>query len=447
MIFFCLAVSMLGVILTKPACAAATPCGGGRLCPPDWFCCGDDCCAPPTFNTRRIANDSLREVFVTSWYSQWQVLFLLVTLGGIALCCAWCLYRRPSCACSLSCCTRARSERDSAGSVCAPPRYSRCGSVHQAPPPYAEVTSKPDLYPLVITCGEGDGKAGGSYLMVHYFRNYVIRAPGSLSATSTAESLNSSFICNAANEADTHTLSDPKTLTSENTTTHYDRPTRAHIALPEANTMIPPPYSCASSCSCARGLRDLGLTDERRRDHAITPDQNYDLELELIDCEMYCDGGCKPRLGSSPPPRRSSPSADDSYCERAAYLRHLFLTSPDTPGGCESPPQPTSPTQSRESTLRRQIDERCQRRHDFLRRPPRTRKSSLYIPLSKVPPGSRKFLTRSAPVTPSGALVPNLLSFTQRVSASRLSSKSSRLEEENDPLLIDGEAADTDHKF
>lgn len=45
----------------------------------------------------------------------------------------------------------------------------------------SQVTSKPDLYPLVITCGnEGDNKSatGGNYLMVHYFRNYVIRAPG-----------------------------------------------------------------------------------------------------------------------------------------------------------------------------------------------------------------------------------------------------------------------------
>lgn len=41
----------------------------------------------------------------------------------------------------------------------------------------SQVASKPDLYPLVITCGEGDAKAG-NYLMVHYFRNYVIRAPG-----------------------------------------------------------------------------------------------------------------------------------------------------------------------------------------------------------------------------------------------------------------------------
>ncbi|XP_045445621.1 uncharacterized protein LOC123653670 [Melitaea cinxia] len=418
MIFFCLGVSMLGVILSKPACAAETPCSDGQLCPPQWDCCDEGCCARATVTPRHVPSDPLKEVFDNSWYSQWQVLFLLGTLAGIVICCIWCLlYRRPAgiYMCSFACCIpRHRSDRDSAGSVYPPPRYSRCGSIHQAPPPYSEVTSKPDLYPLVITCGEGDGKAGGSYLMVHYFRNYVIRAPGSLSATSTAESLNSSYICNAANEA---------------------------------NSAVPPPYSCASSLG-GGALRSLSSLAEPRRDRApASPDQNYDLELELIDCELYCDGGCKPRLGSSPPPRHASPGGDDPYCERAAYLRHLFLTSPDTPGGCESPPQPTSPTQSRESTLRRQIDERCQRRHDLFRKTTRTRKSSLYIPLSKIPPGTRKLLTRSAPATPSGALVPNILNFTQRVSASRLSSRSSRLEEENNPLLADVESAAEDHKF
>ncbi|XP_045783556.1 uncharacterized protein LOC123879700 isoform X2 [Maniola jurtina] len=409
-------------------CAAETPCPDGRVCPPLWLCCEDECCAPSSENPLFVPGDPLKDVFSSSWYSQWPVLFLLGTLAGILICCIWCLvYRRPSgiYMCSFACCIpRNRSDQDSAGSVYPPPRYSRCGSIHQAPPPYSEVTSKPDLYPLVITCGEGDGKAGGSYLMVHYFRNYVIRAPGSLSATSTADSLNSSFICNAANEA---------------------------------NSVIPPPYSCASNYGCGRSiLRSLSsLTEPRntRRDQTFqeslitSPDPNYDLDLELIDCDLYCDGGCKPRLGSSPPPRRTSPNADDSYCERAAYLRHLFLTSPDTPGGCESPPQPTSPTQSRESTLRRQIDERCQRRHDLFRKTQKTRKSSLYIPLTKIPPGTRKLLTRSAPATPSGALVPNLLNFTQRVSASRHSSRSSRLEEENDPLLADGEPANMDHKF
>ncbi|RZF32494.1 hypothetical protein LSTR_LSTR014391 [Laodelphax striatellus] len=56
-----------------------------------------------------------------------------------------------------------------------PPHYSRCSSFHQ-PPPYNEVTSKPDLYPLVISYSDtGKTNVGGSYLMVHYFRNYIMR--------------------------------------------------------------------------------------------------------------------------------------------------------------------------------------------------------------------------------------------------------------------------------
>jgi hypothetical protein len=79
-----------------------------------------------------------------------------------------------------------------------------------------EVTSKPDLYPLVFSYandGSKNGNNGANYLMVQYFRNYIVRPIGSLSATSTQDSLSSSFICTAN----------------------------------EANTMIPPPYSSAAS--------------------------------------------------------------------------------------------------------------------------------------------------------------------------------------------------------
>lgn len=160
---------------------------------------------------------------------------------------------------------------------------------------------------------------------------------------------------------------------------------------------------------------------------------------------MFCDGGCKPRLGASPPALRSPPAAEP-VCEHE--LRRLFACpSPDAP----SPPQPTSPTQSRDSTLRRPSDERRHRRE---KKTARARKSSLYMPLSvaypprtsRVSPGARAS-SRSAPATPSGGLVPNLLTFTQRVSASRHGSRSSRLEEESDPLLAEIESARPDHKF
>ncbi|KPJ05007.1 hypothetical protein RR46_04123 [Papilio xuthus] len=365
-------------------CEYAASCEDGRLCPPPWLCCEQGCCTPATAPQRHDPDQHDDEAFKEIFTFPWQVLFLLGCLVGILMCCSWCLFfRRPHGVYMLSlwCCVRRRtSEHDSAGSVYPPPRYSRCSSFHQAPPPYSEVTSKPDLYPLVITCAEGDAKngTGGNYLMVHYFRNYVIRAPGSLSATSTAESLNSSFICNAANEA---------------------------------NSIIPPPYSCASSYDeCVGGVGGVGSArgaerrPERReqaaafRENLITSpvqpmDAAFDLELELIDCEMYCDGGCKPRLGTSPPAHRSHSNVNDAVYDQEAYgLRHLFsCPSQENAGACESPPQPTSPTQtSRESTLRRPSEEK---------------------------------------------------------SASRHSSRSSRLEEENDPLLADVENPRTDHKF
>lgn len=90
----------------------------------------------------------------------------------------------------------------------------RCSSFYHAPPPYTEVTSKPDLYPLVFSYESSkNSNNGGNYLMVQYFRNYIVRPIGSLSATSTVDSLSSSFICTAN----------------------------------EANSNIPPPYSSTAS--------------------------------------------------------------------------------------------------------------------------------------------------------------------------------------------------------
>lgn len=45
-----------------------------------------------------------------------------------------------------------------------------------------QVTSKPDLYPLVISYSDS-GKNGGSYLMVQYFRNYIMRPVGKFIST------------------------------------------------------------------------------------------------------------------------------------------------------------------------------------------------------------------------------------------------------------------------
>ncbi|XP_071442955.1 uncharacterized protein [Hetaerina americana] len=72
----------------------------------------------------------------------------------------------------------------------------------------------------------GSNNGAGGYLMVHFFRNYFVRPVGSLSATSTVDSLSSSFLCSAANEA---------------------------------NTLIPPPYPCEEEDEEAAAA----LADER----------------------------------------------------------------------------------------------------------------------------------------------------------------------------------------
>lgn len=69
------------------------------------------------------------------------------------------------------------------------------------------------MYPLVFSYTGDSGKGGPNYLMVQYFRNYIVQPAGSLSAASTVDSLSSSFI----------------------------RSTN------EANNLVPPPYSRATS--------------------------------------------------------------------------------------------------------------------------------------------------------------------------------------------------------
>lgn len=88
------------------------------------------------------------------------------------------------------------------------------------------MTSKPDLYPLVISYTSDNGKFGDNCVMVQYFRNYVVHSAlgkslnsvfhnhqrlgiffyinkiflGSLSAGSTIDSINSNFFGQAVTE-------------------------------------------------------------------------------------------------------------------------------------------------------------------------------------------------------------------------------------------------------
>ncbi|KAH8386685.1 hypothetical protein KR093_001960 [Drosophila rubida] len=191
-------------------------CEGGHICSLPRECCTQGCCPPYQGGPRQLPPPSenvLNLFFISHWFF-WCVVVAVI----LAILCAYSLWkkRRTLCGWGFNDHHHTQSEGDSAGSCYAPPQYSRCNSFHHPPPPYTEVTSKPDLYPLVFTCNSDNSKGnanGSSYLMVQYFRNYIVRPAGSLSAASTEESLSSSFICNAN----------------------------------EANTLVPPPYSRAAS--------------------------------------------------------------------------------------------------------------------------------------------------------------------------------------------------------
>ncbi|XP_073970479.1 uncharacterized protein isoform X1 [Rhodnius prolixus] len=190
-------------------------CDGDYFCNPPKECCTLGCCylyAPPSPNLLSL-------IFWNHWYL-WCVVALAVLCGcGCGL---WKKKSRP---------VRQQSEPPTPDSCYHPPNYSRCSSFHQ-PPPYAEVTSKPDLYPLVISYTE-NGKTGGSYLMVQYFRNYIMRPV----ATSTADSLSSSLFCSATNEA---------------------------------NSLIPPPYSSAPGSVEQINSQTSPPTEERRAECVVS---------------------------------------------------------------------------------------------------------------------------------------------------------------------------------
>ncbi|KAL3268138.1 hypothetical protein HHI36_007265 [Cryptolaemus montrouzieri] len=202
--------------------------GGHYTCSPPKECCKQGCCFLLTNSVRAPVLQSgniFNPLFLGHWYF-W--LAVTATVAGILCACSlWKRHNQGGVCCRNSGRDDRASEPESNGSFYAPPQYSRCNSFYQPPPPYAEVTSKPDLYPLVISFnGEPVIKAGNGspgYFMVQYFRNFIVRPVGTLSATSTLDSLSSSFICNASNEA---------------------------------NIIVPPPYSGISSLEEVRGANN-----------------------------------------------------------------------------------------------------------------------------------------------------------------------------------------------
>ncbi|XP_058983260.1 uncharacterized protein LOC131800422 isoform X1 [Musca domestica] len=203
---------IFGISIQMSKFVAARFCEGGHICSLPRECCTQGCCPPYQSGPRQLPPPSehvLNLFFISHWFF-WCVVVAII----LAILCAYSLWKKRRTLCGWGFNEHhAQSEGDSAGSCYAPPQYSRCNSFHHPPPPYTEVTSKPDLYPLVFTCNSDNGKNGSSYLMVQYFRNYIVRPAGSLSAASTVDSLSSSFICN----------------------------------INEANTLVPPPYSRAAS--------------------------------------------------------------------------------------------------------------------------------------------------------------------------------------------------------
>lgn len=82
--------------------------------------------------------------------------------------------------------------------------------------------------------------------MVQYFRNYIVRPVGSLSAASTVDSLSSSFICNAN----------------------------------EANTLVPPPYSRAAS-------PEIGIHSQFQQSNQLIPRSASQLVCSQENAQNY----------------------------------------------------------------------------------------------------------------------------------------------------------------
>jgi len=253
---------------------------------------------------RRRSEGNFRQIFFLRLSFSHRV-GILAALAVAASCGFWLWKRRRSTTLSED---YVSSERTSTGPWYPPPRYSRCSSFVQAlPPPYNEVhslvlsacslisfallpfclrerksfrsscivarstalllpfvrsiqvTAKPDLYPLVIGYDESLGKGTSGFVM-RYFR--------SLSHASTLDSLSSSFMCNVVNEA---------------------------------NTVVPPPYSCDDS------VDELSAVDscvDRR------PTANAGSTVSLTNHRTTSDVSSLAAQSPCSPPRATSPTIE-----------------------------------------------------------------------------------------------------------------------------------------
>ncbi|XP_069683338.1 uncharacterized protein [Periplaneta americana] len=401
-------VGLAGAVFMLAGKATSKYCDGGHYCSPPKECCTLGCCYMYIPGYRPPAVPPAANVFSIVFWNHWCLLVVLLVscVGGCSL------WRRWRCCCCRgdpgggACDDEPSSERESAASCYPPPQYSRCSSFHHAPPPYTEVTSKPDLYPLVISYGDnGKGAVGGNYLMVQYFRNYIVRPVGSLSATSTADSLSSSFLCNAANEA---------------------------------NTVVPPPYSCA------------GSLDEFQTSTPLSSAPPPPLLLRSVSSIASFDNreASEARNLSAPLPGDARPLQSFASTTGSEVSS---LAGVGTPG---SPPRATSPTLEIRELLDKiqqlpfQHEERQAKHY-------RQRGSgkNLYMPLG---PGTgvarhHKWLPRSAPTTPSTHFPPSFLSGAAppprpASSGNRRRQSSGTTKEDGSPLLAEHCSDDEDHE-
>ncbi|XP_044754273.1 uncharacterized protein LOC123313452 [Coccinella septempunctata] len=247
--------------------------GGHYTCTAPKECCKQGCCfvnsvRSPVFQSGNIVNP----LFLGHWYF-W--LAVTATVAGILCACSlWKRHHQGGICCRNSGRDDRASEPESNGSCYAPPQYSRCNSFYQPPPPYSEVTSKPDLYPLVISFN-GDpvikaNNGASGYFMVQYFRNFIVRPVGSISATSTLDSLSSSYICSATNEA---------------------------------NIIVPPPYSGISS------LEEVTSTNNPEgfsMTHSVSSSPSSDLNQFLSACSNNAPSSLQNTPSHRPPSRPHS---------------------------------------------------------------------------------------------------------------------------------------------
>lgn len=285
----------------------------------------------------------------TYWYL-WTAVLIGIALAAACGCWLWKRHHSFRHSWSPGMVDFLSSHRGSSVSWYSPPHYSRSSSFVQAlPPPYNEVTAKPNLYPLVIGYDEESGKGTSGFVM-RYFR--------SLSHASTLDSLGSSFMCNMVNEA---------------------------------NTIIPPPYSCNNSVDELSGVECARMENTDVGSVVSLANHRTTSDISSLAAQSPCS-----------PPRATSPTIE---------LRELLdkiQQLPQLPGGhgtvlsCyQNRPQVLCTTNGTAASSQRPLSP-----GDIGSYRTRRARGKMYMPLGLPSSKSKvkRWLSRSAPTTPSGTV-------------------------------------------